>query len=147
MGKNMNNEGANLFARVMQKRMQDVGDAPPVLDLGTIQADGSLLTDNYPVPIPKSDYLICRSLTNGKKDEALTKTKQGQGQHDHSGGGHGGHLSGSGDHEHTQQGPHVHDVLIPEKLRSVKAGDRVLVSWIGSEAVVIDIVLLAKEAF
>lgn len=134
----MNNEGANLFARVMQKRMQDVGTKPPDIDLATIQADGSLLADNYPVPIPKSDYLICRALTNGKKDDVLAKTKPGQGGHEHGGCGIGPGHSG---------GEHVHDVLIPEKLRSVKPGDRVLVNWIGSEVVVIDIVLQAKEAF
>lgn len=34
---------------------------------------------------------------------------------------------------------------IPEKLRSLKVGDSVLVAWVGADAVVIDIILPAKE--
>ena len=35
---------------------------------------------------------------------------------------------------------HEHIVLIPEKMRRIKAGDRVLVAWVENEAVVVDIV-------
>ena len=32
-------------------------------------------------------------------------------------------------------------VLVPEKMRSIKAGDRVLVAWIGDDICIIDIIL------
>jgi hypothetical protein len=35
---------------------------------------------------------------------------------------------------------------IPEKMRSLKVGDRVLVAWVGSDAIIVDIVVPAKEA-
>ena len=38
---------------------------------------------------------------------------------------------------------HQHHVLIPEKMRSIKPGDRVLVAWVGDDAVVVDLVLPA----
>lgn len=45
---------------------------------------------------------------------------------------------------HTNEGPHVHDVLIPEKMRKLLPGDRVLVAWVQNDAVVIDLVLPAS---
>lgn len=39
------------------------------------------------------------------------------------------------------EGAHQHHVLVPEKMRSLKPGDRVLVAWVQNEAVVIDIVV------
>jgi len=30
---------------------------PPLMDFGTIQDDMSLLTNNFPLPIPSGDYL------------------------------------------------------------------------------------------
>ena len=34
---------------------------------------------------------------------------------------------------------------IPEKLRSLKVGDSVLVAWVGADAIVVDIILPATE--
>ena len=42
-------------------------------------------------------------------------------------------------------GEHQHHVLIPEKMRQIKPGDRVLVAWVGDDACVIDLVLPATE--
>jgi len=56
----MANEGANRLARVLQQRMGDVSDTPPELDFGRIQGDMSLLTNQFPRPIPQRDYIICR---------------------------------------------------------------------------------------
>lgn len=39
------------------------------------------------------------------------------------------------------EGAHQHHVLVPEKMRSLKPGDRVLVAWVQNEAVVVDIVV------
>ena len=39
------------------------------------------------------------------------------------------------------EGAHQHHVLVPEKMRSLKPGDRVLVAWVQNEAVVVDIIV------
>ena len=88
-----------------------------ILDFGEIQGDYSLLTNTYPNPIPKGDYLVCRQLTIGPTSGHVTYTiqagKPNDGTHNHgSSGTHGGHTGGDGSHTHTSEGPHVHDVLI-----------------------------------
>jgi len=57
----MANEGANRLARVLQGRIKDLDDKPPVLDYGVINWDRSLKTNMFPLPIPQSSYMICRS--------------------------------------------------------------------------------------
>ena len=125
------NQGMNKLARIMQDRMrknQDANDAL-VLDFGTIQKDMSLKTNTFAIPIPQADYHVVRQLTLGPTGSVLTHTgTQGT---------HGGHNSGSGAHSHT--------IVVPEKMRSIQPGDRVLVAWVQSEAVVIDIVLRGTQ--
>ena len=58
------------------------------------------------------------------------------------------------DHEHNAKGKHnhstcstgihYHDVYLPDKMRWIKPNDRVLVAWVGVDAVVIDLILNAK---
>lgn len=124
------NPGMNNLARTLQSRMAATQQANQGMaeDFGIIQGDYSLLTNTYPIPIPKSDYLVCRQLTLGDTGEKLTDTATD--------GSHGGHTSGDG--------THTHKVLIPEKMRKLKPGDRVLVKWVQNDAVVIDIVLPAS---
>ena len=121
------NLGLNKLAQVMQQRMNRNQDANGglVLDFGTIQADMSLKTNTFAIPIPQADYHVARQLTLGATGAYLT-TVGTQGTH-------GGHTSGNGNHTHS--------IIIPEKMRSIKPGDRVLVAWVQSEAVVIDIIL------
>ena len=150
-------EGVNKLARVMQKRMQDVGARPLVLDFGSIQADYSLVTNTFPVPIPKSDYMVCRRVGLGVERAVLGVTAPAGGHthtggsHTHSGGEHGGHTSGSGSHSHDggehshTVADHTHDVLISGDMASIKPGDRVLVAWIGNDAVVVDVVIPAER--
>jgi len=45
----------------------------------------------------------------------------------------------------TSDGEHQHHVLIPEKMRHLEPGDRVLVAWVGDDACVIDLILPATE--
>ena len=99
------------------------------MDFGTIQKDMSLKTNTFAIPIPQADYHVARQLTLGAIGGYLTTTDT-MGQH-------GGHLSGNGSHSHT--------IIIPEKMRSIKPGDRVLVAWVQSEAVVIDIILRGNQ--
>lgn len=109
--------GLNKLARVMTERMRQISegnmnDIEP--DFGTINKDGSLTTDMFPIAIPKGEYHL------GRLVSGLSITV--------SGGTHGGHTSGSGSHSHT--------VTLPK----VKAGDRVLVVWVKKEPVVVDVI-------
>lgn len=131
--------GTNKLAKVLSERIKKESDSPLALDFGEIRSDGSLITNTFPVPIPKGEYTICRQLTLGPAGATLTSTGT-SGEHKHSGGKHDGHESGTGSHEHTG-GTHSHSVLIPEKMRSVGPGDRVLVAWVQSEAVIVDIIV------
>lgn len=57
------NAGTNKLAKVLTKRMKQEGKSPLVLDFGEIQENGSLLTNTFPVPMPKGQYSVCRSLS------------------------------------------------------------------------------------
>ena len=124
---NMNNPGVNRLANALQERMNRNREANSalVLDFGVIQGDYSLKTNTFGPPIPQSDYHVLRQLTLGPTGATLTETKTP--------GQHGGHSGGDGSHSH--------EIKVPEKMRSIKPGDRVLVAWVQSEAVVLDIIL------
>lgn len=148
----MADEGLNKLARVLQRRISEDRNAYSdlVLDFGVIKSDYSLLTNTYPIAIPKTDYLVLRQLTLGNTGSVLTQTqnagKPRDGTHSHgSSGTHGGHDGGDGSHTHNNEAPHVHDVLIPEKMRWLKPGDRVLVAWVQHDAVVLDIIKPATD--
>lgn len=160
------NPGTNKLANVLAKRMAKASDAPLVLDFGEIKDDESLLTNTFPIPIPKGDYHVLRQLTLGKTGDILAKTQAigspGSGEHEHAviklldsragkvTGTVGTPASSAPDPPDPPQssaggggpeGAHQHHVLIPEKMRSLKPGDRVLVAWVQNEAVVIDIIV------
>ena len=118
--------GTSKLASVLSSRMKKENESPLVLDFGEIQANGSLVTNTFPVPIPKGDYSVCRQLTLGGAGDELTVTRK-DGWHTHP--------------DTEEEGSnHSHNIQVPEKMRSVGAGDRVLVAWVQSEAVVIDII-------
>ena len=104
---------ANRLANVLSGRMKKENSRPLVLDFGEIQKNGSLVTNTFPVPVPKGDYSICRQLTLGKTGTLLSI---------------------------TTESPPQHCVVVPEKMRSLQPGDRVLVAWVQNEAVVIDMI-------
>lgn len=161
------NPGTNKLANVLAKRMAKAGESPLVLDFGEIKDDESLLTNTFPIPIPKGEYHVLRQLTLGKTGDILAKTQTigspGSGEHQHKmvstlldsrglpcSGTIGLPASGQPDPPDPPQstagsggseGAHQHHVLVPEKMRSLKPGDRVLVAWVQNEAVVIDIVV------
>ena len=115
----LGNPGASKLGKVLAQRMSKQSESPLVLDYGSIEADYSLKTNTFPLPIPKSDYTVCRHV-GGLSLET-------------SGGEHGGHESGNGSHSHT--------IPVP----TVKPGDRVLVAWIQNEATVIDVIVPANR--
>lgn len=112
--------GTSKLATVLSQRMKKENESPLVLDFGEIQGNGSLLTNTFPVPIPKGDYSICRHV-GGLSFQI-------------NGGGHAGHEAQT---ETYHTGGHTHTVAPPV----VKAGDRVLVAWVQNEAVVIDVIV------
>lgn len=132
------------LGETLNKRMQKVAGSRVgiVAELGTITSNLGLKVGSLSNTIPKGDYLIARHLAYGKKNGTLTKTKSGQGTHGHGPSGEHSQYTGSGTHSHpASEGAHVHDVLIPETMRSLKSGDRVLVIWCDNEPVVTDILI------
>ena len=116
--------GTAKLAKVLSQRMKRENESPLALDFGEIQEHYSLVKNTFPVPIPKGDYSVCRSITGyvlGTSESSWT-----------------GHLQ---EDKHVHGSPsgvpgHSHDVPMPK----LKPGDRVLVAWVQSEAVVIDII-------
>lgn len=128
----------------INNRMQKVISArnTPIAELGEITESLGLKVGSLGNTIPKGDYMVSRHLAYGAKDKTLTTTKAGQGKHGHGPSGSHGQYSGDGTHSHpATEGAHVHDILIPETMRSLKAGDRVLVVWCDNEPIVTDILV------
>lgn len=138
------NQGMNRLARVMQDRMKQAATQPNVIDIGQINGDLSLTTNLFPLPIPVNDYLICRSISHNPTEE-LTATNGTDGNHPHGPSGEHSQYQGNGTHGHPDtEGAHIHTIPLPDKMRWVRPGDRVLVAWVGNDAVVIDIIFPAK---
>ncbi|WHH58316.1 hypothetical protein [Petroclostridium sp. X23] len=132
------NAGTNKLARVLFDRMKRTNKNQDQLELGTIKDDMSLLTDHFPIPIPKGEYLIARQLTLGDTGGNLTVSATD--------GSHDVYSDPYPDPVYSHVGigvDHKHDILIPEKMRWLKPGDRVLVAWVnqGTDPVIIDIVI------
>lgn len=113
------NPGTSKFAGILTSRIKESEKTSLVLDFATINSDYSLLTNTFPIPLPKSDYTVCRGLALGTAGGVFGLTKDSQG--------------------------HIHEIEVPERLSSLKPGDRVLVGWVGNEAVVIDVILPADR--
>ena len=111
--------GTSKLATVLSQRMKRENESPLVLDFGEIQGNGSLVTNTFPVSIPKGEYSVCRHV--GGLSFVIDK------------GSHEGHINQT-DKYHT--GSHTHTVEPPV----IKLGDRVLVAWVQNEAVVIDVI-------
>lgn len=127
------NSGINKLANVLSARMKKEGASPLVLDFGEILANGSLLTNTFPVPIPKGEYSICRDVTDYETKCTVEWYT-----------------------EYTARRPsepypfesHRHPIEGKKKIiihEALKAGDRVLVAWVQNEAVVIDVIVKVKD--
>ena len=53
------NAGTNKLANVLSDRMRRENDTSLCLDFGEIQGNGSLITNTFPVAIPKGQYSVC----------------------------------------------------------------------------------------
>ena len=106
MSKGDNSPGINRLARAIRNVTGAGEKGEQQLDFGVIQQNGSLLTNSFPVPIPRDEYHVCRSARSFSIKV--------------------------GDNYHTTNSP-------------IQRGDRVLVAWVGSEAVVIDVIIKASR--
>lgn len=86
--------GVNELAKVLTSRMKEESKSPLAIDFGEIATNLSLITNTFPVPIPKEDYSLLQPLK--REGEMAIDTEY-----------------------------------------LVEAGDRVLVAWIGAEAVIL----------
>ena len=62
--------GTAKLAQVLDRRTSQKTESPLTLDFGEIQANGSLKTNTFPVPIPKGDY-TCLLYTSDAADDLL----------------------------------------------------------------------------
>ncbi len=130
MSKGDNTPGLSKLAGLFDALIQARKDNSLILDFGVINGDYSLTTNTFPIAIKKDDYLVCRHLRAvPDKDQWDTK---GAGTHSHP----GSEGSSAGWHTHKFQ---PHEVL--------DKGDRVLVAWVGNDAVVIDVIVHANTVF
>lgn len=110
------------------------------VELGTITANMGLLVDSLVNAIPKGEYMVSFHLTIGSLNlntsdvgltvESVDLTTQTAEDHRHTINGHSHSIDA-----------HAHTVTLPTQLRGLKAGDRVLVAWVGAEPIVVDIVV------
>lgn len=136
MGENMQRFGNVLADRMKKTSRANVGITA---ELGTINSNLSLSADSLKTPIPKGDYMVNLLLTSGGSTGYA-------GEHTHSipGGGYTGSAEG---HSHSlpsggtsgSDGGHLHS--LPSEFRTLRAGDRVLIVWCGTEPVVAAIVV------
>lgn len=111
---------------------------PVTLELGTINGSLALVTDSISDPIPQKEYMVSLHLTHETYYSYNELNSSAKAPHTHSGGEHSGHESGTGSHTHNDG---LHDHRVPSVFRRLKAGDRVLVAWVGNEPVVVDILV------
>ncbi len=132
-------DNITVFSELLNKQMHRVRKAGEerFLELGTIGDDLSLIVDSLQDTIPKGDYLIALRLTALTGDNLKAKPVA----HVHEGGGHPQYM-GSGLHSHTD-GEHSH--VLPEPLRGIRPGDRVLVAWVSGQPAVTEIVTGSRE--
>ena len=111
------------LAELLSERMQTVRKAgnPLLLELGRIQNDLSLSVDSLQDSIPKGDYLLSLSL-----------------------------ISLTGENLRSQDIPCCYSGdsrshILPESLRGIKPGDRVLVVWAGGQPIVTNIITGSKD--
>ena len=86
---------------------------PTTIELGRIGNNQTLITDSLRTPIPKGEYMVNLTLTGGGKTGSET--------------------------DNVSIANHSHQ--LPDSIRALKAGDRVLVAWCGNEPIIIAIVV------
>ncbi|SDH05165.1 hypothetical protein [Marvinbryantia formatexigens] len=113
---NNGNSGAAKFAAVMDARMKEHIPSDLKIDFAEITAGNGLKCNTFPEIIPAADYMVCRQLALGNTGDRLAEVKT------------------------TEDSGFA---FVPEKMRKIKPGDHVVVTWVQDTAVVIDIVMRA----
>lgn len=54
--------GISRLAAVLSERMRKELESPLTVDFGEVLEDGSLMTNTFPVPVPKGEYSMLGSL-------------------------------------------------------------------------------------
>ena len=62
-----NHPGTNRLAQVIAGRIKNDTDSALVLDFGELTKNLSLVTNTFPVPVPKEDYVMDRRLLEGEE--------------------------------------------------------------------------------
>lgn len=86
---------------------------PTTIELGRIGNNQTLITDSLRTAIPKGEYMVNLMLTGESKTGSET------------------------DNESIDN----HSHKLPDSIRTLKVGDRVLVAWCGNEPIIIAIVV------
>lgn len=61
-----NRPGTNKLAQVIAERIKSDTESALVLDFGELTKNMSLVTNTFPVPVPKEDYVVDRRLLEGE---------------------------------------------------------------------------------
>ena len=64
----MEKNGMEKLAKVLDSRMGEHSGGGFSFDFGVIKKDYSLVSNTFPLPIPKKDYSVCRLLANLSTD-------------------------------------------------------------------------------
>ena len=101
------------FASVMANRMRQTSNAavPTTIELGIVNANMSITPDSLRAAIPKGDYMVSLLLTSGR----FTADASYDG--------------------------YTHKHELPEAIRGLRPGDRILIAWCGDDPVVIAVVV------
>ena len=58
--------GTSKLANVLVSRMRYEKDVSLVCEFGEIQKNMSLITDSFPIPVPKGDYMVLSHVSAGR---------------------------------------------------------------------------------
>lgn len=58
--------GTNKLASVMTARMRKENTSPPAVEFGEIQGNKSLVTDSFPISVPKGEYMVLSHVSADK---------------------------------------------------------------------------------
>lgn len=130
------------LGKIMDSQMKRVMSANNgiTVELGIIKPTMALHVDSLVNDIPAGEYMISlhiqdepltiNTTTENLETSEASLTTEKEEEHTHT----------IKPHKHSISG-HKHSVTLPNKLRGLQAGDRVLVLWAGTEPVVVDIVI------
>lgn len=138
----MNNKSIEELGILINARMKGVAGANNgiALELGVIGSNMALFVSSLGNAIPKGEYMIARHLTLSSlqidtNSASMTISSASLETNEEE-----AHKHTIESHTHSTDN-HSHTATLPDALRGLREGDRVLVAWVGTEPVVVDIVV------